>query len=76
MPTPTATAPAVIHSPALVSETPPVGISLICGSGARTSLKNCGPSAVAGNTLMTSAPACHAVRISVGVKQPGIAATS
>jgi hypothetical protein len=28
-------APAVIHSPALVSETPPVGIILICGSGAR-----------------------------------------
>ena len=31
---------------------------------------------VAGNTFTTSAPACHAVRISVGVKQPGIAATS
>jgi hypothetical protein len=76
VPTPTATAPAAIQSPALVSDTPPVGIIRICGSGPRMSLKNCGPRAVAGNTLTTSAPASHAVRISVGVKQPGIAATS
>ena len=70
-PTPTATAPARIQSPALSSVTPPVGISLTCGSGARTSLMNDGPSAVAGNTLTTSAPASQASRISVGVKQPG-----
>ena len=34
MPTPTATAPAAIQSPALSSDTPPVGISFTCGSGA------------------------------------------
>ena len=48
---PTATAPARIHSPALSRLTPPVGISLTCGSGALTSLMNWGPRAVAGNTL-------------------------
>src|SRR4051812_8091111 len=74
-PTPTATAPARIQSPALSRVTPPVGISLTCGSGARTSLMYCGPSAVAGNTLMMSAPASCASRISVGVKQPGATAT-
>ena len=51
VPTPTATAPARIHSPALSSVTPPVGISLTCGSGARTSLMYDGPSAVAGKDL-------------------------
>ena len=71
VPTPIATAPALIHSPALASVTPPVGISFTCGSGPRTSLKNAGPSAVAGKTLTMSAPASQAVRISVGVKQPG-----
>jgi hypothetical protein len=75
-PIPTATAPARIQSWALSSETPPVGISFTCGSGARTSLMNCGPSDVAGNTLMMSAPSSCAAKISVGEKQPGIAATS
>ena len=63
-----------IQSPALSRVTPPVGMSRTCGSGARMSLKNPGPSAVAGNTLTMSAPASHAERISVGVKQPGITA--
>src|SRR5215831_3978893 len=59
-PMPTATAPARIQSPALSMDTPPVGISFNCGSGARMSLKYVGPSAVAGNTLTTSAPAFQA----------------
>src|SRR6266511_2678801 len=71
-PTPTATAPARIQSPALSTDTPPVGISLTCGNGARTSFRKAGPSAVAGNTLITSAPPSQAVRISVGVKHPGM----
>ena len=71
-----ATAPAAIQLPALSSETPPVGIIFTCGRGPRTSLKNPGPSAVAGKTFTTSAPASQAARISVGVKQPGMAAMS
>ena len=55
--------------------TPPVGISLSCDSGARTSLMNVGPKDVDGKTLTMSAPASQASRISVGVKQPGIAGT-
>ena len=76
VPTPMAHAPARIQSPAFSRVTPPVGISFTCGNGPRRSLKKPGPSAVAGNTFTTSAPASQAVRISVGVKQPGIAATS
>src|SRR6186713_1853361 len=76
VPTPIATAPARIQSAALAFVTPPVGISFRCGSGPRMSLKNAGPSEVAGNTFTMSAPASQAVRISVGVKQPGITATS
>ena len=76
VPTPTATAPARIQSPAFSTVTPPVGISFTCGSGARTSFKYDGPSVVAGNTLTMSAPASQASRISVGVKQPGMAARS
>ena len=38
-PTPMATAPARIHSPAFSRLTPPVGISLTCGIGPRRSLK-------------------------------------
>ena len=75
MPTPTATAPARIQSPALSSVTPPVGISFTWGSGPRTSVKNDGPSAVAGKTFTMSAPDSHAVKISVGEKQPGMTAT-
>ena len=71
-----AAAPARIHAPAFSRVTPPVGISRSCGIGASTSLKNAGPSDVAGNTLTMSAPACQAARISVGVKQPGITARS
>jgi len=56
--------------------TPPVGIIRTWGNGPRTSLKKPGPSAVAGKTLITSAPHSHAVRISVGEKQPGITGTS
>src|SRR6266545_468324 len=55
-PTPTAIAPARIQSPALSSDTPPVGINRTCGSGALTSLMNCGPRAVAGKTFTMSAP--------------------
>ena len=50
-PTPTATAPARIQSPAFSRLTPPVGISFTWGNGARTSFMYCGPSAVAGNSL-------------------------
>src|SRR5687767_4350674 len=74
-PTPTATAPARSQSPTLSIDTPPVGISFICGSGPLMSLKYPGPTDVAGNTLMTSAPMSHAERISVGVKHPGITGT-
>src|SRR5262249_16907141 len=70
-PTPTATAPARIQSPALWSVPPPVGIRRSCGIGARRSLMYCGPSAVAGKTFTTSAPMSCASRISVGEKQPG-----
>src|SRR4051812_46088342 len=70
-PAPTNTAPALIHSPAFFRSTPPVGVSLSCGRGARMSLKYPGPSAVDGKTFTTSAPAVQARRISVGVNAPG-----
>src|SRR5256885_1722522 len=66
-PAPTNTAPALIHCGVVLVSTPPVGVSLSCGRGARMSLKYPGPSVVAGNTLTTSAPEDHARRISVGV---------
>src|SRR5256885_7672195 len=70
-PVPTHAAPALIHPPAFFTSTPPVGESLSCGRGARMSRINCGPSAVDGNTFTRSAPAVHAVKISVGVNAPG-----
>src|SRR5439155_22912585 len=42
-PAPRKTAPALIHSPAFLISTPPVGVSLSCGRGARMSLKYPGP---------------------------------
>ena len=46
------------------------------GNGPRIALKKAGPSTSAGKTLTTSAPASQAVRISVGVKQPGMTSLS
>src|SRR5689334_12614247 len=70
-PTPTTAAPALIHSPQFFRSTPPVGVSFNWGRGARMSLKNCGPRAVLGKTLITSPPRVQARMISVGVKAPG-----
>src|SRR5690606_36080600 len=76
VPSSTAAAPAAIHSPALSTVTPPVGISFTWGMGPCRSFRYPGPSAVAGNTLMIGAPASHASSTSVGEKQPGAATTS
>ena len=73
---PIATAPARIQSAAFSFDTPPVGISFSDGNGPRRSLKYPGPSDVAGNTLMMSAPYSQAEKISVGVKHPGNDGTS
>src|SRR2546425_9416726 len=71
-PTPRAQAPAAIKSFAVESETPPVGISFICGSGALSARRYFGPpTALHGKTLTASAPACQAVTTSVGVNAPG-----
>src|ERR1041385_963605 len=67
----TAAAPARIQSPAFSSVTPPDGINRTEGRGASTSRIYEGPTADAGNSLISSAPARCAVRISVGVKAPG-----
>src|SRR5437763_11780398 len=56
-PAPTQAAPALIHSPAFLASTPPVGERRSCGSGASRSRKYPGPSAVEGKTLTISAPA-------------------
>src|ERR1051326_7796430 len=59
------------------SDTPPVGISSICGSGALSDLMYVAPpTAFAGNTFTASAPAVHAVSTSVGVSAPGKIGTS
>src|SRR5439155_13760005 len=76
LPTLTAAAPARIHSPAFSSDTPPEGTSRRNGSGARTSRMNPGPTAAAGNSLTSGAPARHASSSSVGVKAPGMQGTS
>ena len=72
-----ATAPARIQSPAFSRVTPPVGISRTCGSGPRTSLKNAGPERRRRKHLDdVGARPPRPREISVGVKQPGITATS
>src|SRR5262249_33491700 len=75
-PTPSAAAPALIHSAALFRSTPPVGVSFICGSGAWISRRYCGPKWLAGKTFTISAPAFQAARISVGDRAPGTATQS
>src|ERR1700716_392939 len=71
-PTPRAKAPASRNSFAVASETPPVGIRSIWGSGPVRAVRYFAPPiALAGNTFTTSAPASHAVTISVGVRAPG-----
>src|SRR5262245_6079352 len=75
-PTPRQHAPALRNAAAVVRSTPPVGIRRICGSGPRTALKKAGPTTSAGKILTMSAPASQAVRISVGVKAPGITSLS
>src|SRR5712691_11568924 len=76
-PSPKAHAPAAIKSLAVESETPPVGTSLIWGSGAFRARRYFGPpTALQGKTFTASAPACHAVTTSVGVSAPGKTAIS
>jgi len=75
-PTPSANAPASRNSAAVPSITPPVGIISTCGSGPLSAVRYFAPPiALAGNTFTTSAPACQAVTISVGVNAPGSTAT-
>src|ERR1700733_9149056 len=74
-PTPRAKASASRNSLAVPRETPPVGIMWIWGKGPLRAVRYLDPPiALAGKTLTTSAPACHAVTISVGVRAPGSAA--
>src|SRR3972149_211844 len=75
-PTAMAAAPARMNWAVLSSETPPTGINLTWGSGARTALKYAGPPISAGNTLTKSAPHSQALRISVGVYAPGMTTLS
>src|SRR5262249_22154694 len=75
-PMPRLHAPARRNAAAVLRSTPPVGINRMCGRGPRSALKNAGPTTSAGKTLMMSAPASQAARISVGVKAPGITSLS
>src|SRR5688572_22381360 len=76
-PIPTQCTPDLNHAERFFSlgSTPPVGISLICGTTGLTADTNPGPSTDPGKSLISGAPLSCAVTISVNVPHPGIQLT-
>ena len=73
-PTPRAKAPAAMKSAAFDAFTPPVGINLALGKGARIDFRYLGPPTLPqGKILISLAPWSWACISSVGVSAPGIA---